>query len=463
MKKVSFVILALLIVAGIYVYPGVSRTLYIATGFSAKNICSGHFISGFDAQKVQDEALVPVSPIFGLVDFDVNEAKLQITTTIIGLFERHAFYRKGTGCTLLVIGQEEIKTAIQPINYDSLNKKDIWPLGLAPVENYRADIDYPMLASAIDSAFEEPSTESFRQTKAVAVIYKGELIAERYAPDVDVETPLLSWSMAKSVTSLQVGMLVSQGKLDLYAAADVPQWQGEGDPRSKITLDQLMRMSSALDFNETYGVDTDVSRMLSIEGNAAAFASQKKLKSEPDSQWSYSSGTTNIIAAIVKRAIGGDFQQYYDYAQSQLFEPLGIHSAQLETDASDTFIGSSYFYASTRDWAKLGQLMLQNGLWNGKQILPDHWVGYSSTPTKTQPDNIYGAQFWLNADPQSPEKQRKWPSVPSDAYFMAGFQSQYVVMIPSEQLVVVRMGFTKPGEESGIEHLVSGVVAAIQH
>ncbi|MCP3673628.1 MAG: serine hydrolase, partial [Gammaproteobacteria bacterium] len=313
----------------------------------------------------------------------------------------------------------------------------------------------------IDQAFSETEVSGKRNVKAIGIVYKGKLIAERYANGVDSKTPLLSWSMAKSVTNLQIGLLVKSQKLALYEPATVPQWNNSEDPRSKITLDQLMRMSSGLEFNETYGINTDVSSMLSVEDNAGAFAANKPLEFAPDTHWSYSSGTTNILTGIIKRAVGGDFQHYYQYAQKELFQPLDINNAIMETDASDTFIGSSYFYASARDWAKLGQLMLQNGQWNGEQLLPENWVEYSTTPTKTSDDNQYGAQFWLNNNPTSPNKRRKWPDVPEDAYYMGGFQGQYVVTVPSKELVVVRFGFTKPGTDRGINELINNTIKAI--
>ncbi|MFT5451665.1 MAG: CubicO group peptidase (beta-lactamase class C family) [Enterobacterales bacterium] len=169
-----------------------------------------------------------------------------------------------------------------------------------------------------------------------------------------------------------------------------------------------------------------------------------------------------MISGIIKRTIGGDLQQYYEYTQKNLFIPLGINTAISETDASDTFVGSSYFYASARDWAKLGQLLLQNGQWGAQQILPQYWVKYITTATKTHPLNEYGAQFWLNQNPDTKEIDRTWPTVPDDAFYMGGYQGQYVVVIPSKELIIVRFGFTKPGTDKGIERLISDTIAALE-
>jgi CubicO group peptidase (beta-lactamase class C family) len=460
-KKIIIAILLVTFGAGFYYYSAISSTLNIATGFAAKNICSGHFISKFEVNKLAEEALKPISPAFYVVSFGVDDELMQVNTSIAGLFQRKAIYREGTGCTLLAIGQKTLDTKITPLEFAQLSQTAHWPLGDGAIAKNEDSIDYTLIDQAIDKAFAETESVGKRYTKAVGIVYKGKLIAERYAEDVNKNTPLLSWSMAKSITSLQVALLVKAGKLELLDKAEVPQWQGTNDPRASITLDQLMRMSSGLAFNETYGINTDVSRMLSTEANAAEYAASKPLEYDPDTHWSYSSGTSNIISGIIKRAIEGDFQQYYEYTQQALFKPLGIQSAIFETDASDTFIGSSYFYATARDWAKLGQLLLQNGQWNNQQIIPENWVAYSSTATKTSTLNKYGAQFWLNRSPDTKGQSSIWPTAPQDAYYMGGYQGQYVIIIPSEDLVIVRFGFSQSGTNRGMEELINNTIAAL--
>jgi len=459
-KKVILVLLLILIGFGTYHYPNISTTLNVVSGFSAKNLCSGYFISGFEGDSLAAESLAPISPAFSLVSYEFDKDNKSITTSVLGGFERKAIYRQGLGCTLLVSGQESISTKVNPLNFKNQSSTEGWPNGLAAATVNEA-VNYQLLNQGIERAFSEPEPTGKRNVKAVAIIYNGKLIAEQYSEDIDLNTPLLSWSMAKSITGLQVGLLVKQGKLDVLKPAIVPAWQDSDDPRSKITLDQLMRMSSGLEFNETYGINTDVSRMLSIEGDSGEFAASKSLEFDIDSHWSYSSGTSNIISGIVKRSIGGDLQNYYEFTQKQLFLPLGINTAILETDASDTFIGSSYIYASARDWAKLGQLLLQNGRWKGEQLLPESWVKYTTTATKTSPLNNYGAQFWLNKDPDDKNIKRFWPSVSTDVFYMGGFQGQYVVVVPSKDLVIVRFGFTEPGTSRGIERLISDTIAAL--
>lgn len=244
------------------------------------------------------------------------------------------------------------------------------------------------------------------------------------------------------------------------APAPIAEWQN--DERSSITTDMLLRMSSGLAFNETYGINTDVTNMLANEISASDYALNMSLAYPVDTHWAYSSGTSNIVAKIVFDTIGGDLQNKYDYANQVLFSPLGLQQAFMETDGNNVFVGSSYFYATPLDWAKLGQLMLQDGVWQGERLLPEGWVEYSYTPTHTAENREYGAHFWLNSAPQNDWWHSPWPDAPHDAYFMSGYQGQFVIMIPSKELVVVRLGYTHPGTNEGINELLIGIIAAIE-
>jgi len=265
-----------------------------------------------------------------------------------------------------------------------------------------------------------------------------------------------------------LGILHGSEDLPLFGSIPVPEWQGADDPRAAITVDQMLRMSSGLEFDETYAVGTDVTRMLSLEPNAGRFAAAKPLAHEPGEVWAYSSGTSNILAQVIRETVGGAPQDHYNFAQDNLFGPIGATSFRLETDASGTHIGSSYIYATARDWARLGQLYLEDGIWNGVSILPQGWVDYSRTPTSNNPYRNYGAHFWLNRDPVSgtpPDATfpaPMWPDAPRDAYSMNGFQGQHVVIIPSQDLVIVRLGFATRYLESGVNDLIAGVIAATE-
>lgn len=443
-----FVLVAALFFGGKYL----SSVLSAGSGFSAKRLCSGYFLSGMSGEQIVNEALVTTAPVFSNISYEIDTTNHLVDARLFGLFERRAVFTEGTGCTLLRAGRLQLRRKLEVAKAHKLNPELPWPRGSAPASANRR------LDPVLEQAFAEPDPQTARNTKAVVVIHEGQLVAEKYAPGINAKTPLPGWSMTKSVTNLLIGILVNDGKLRLNQTAPVPLWQRDfRDPRSEITVDQLLRMSSGLEFNEEYTLDSDVTRMLSIESDTAGFAAAKPLVAEPGSVWSYSSGTSNILSGVIRWVVGGYLQEYYDFTQKRLFLPLGIRTATLETDNNGNFIGSSYMYASARDWARLGQFCLQDGRWQGNQMLPEGWMNYSITPTPNNPRNNYGAHFWLNADPEDVNQQRTWPQLPADAYSMNGYQGQRVIIIPSKDLVVVRLGVSA-GPNRGIEQLVSGIV-----
>ena len=455
-KLLLLILIALLSVFG-YFYTDISKTLNTAAGFSAKNLCSGHFNSGYPLDQLMTEALVPVNPGFSYVSYEKDETQPAIRTSIFGLKPRVAIYRPGMGCTLLGVGQESLSGSISRPPKPAPDAQVPWPVGSAIAEQ-QSYIDYEQLNQAIAEAFIEPAT-GLRQTKAVVVIHKGQLVAEQYAAPITATTPSLSWSMAKSVTNLLIGTLVQRNKIDINQPAPIALWQQ--DERAAITTDHLLRMSSGLAFNETYGINTDVTFMLSNATSASDYAIDVPLAYPVDTHWAYSSGTTNILSRIVFDTIGGTLQDKYDYADDALFSPIGLQSATMETDGNNVFIGSSYFYATPHDWARLGQLVLQDGQWNGERLLPEGWIDYSVKPTPTALNREYGAQFWLNSKPTNDHWRSPWPSAPNDAYHMGGYQGQFVIVIPSKELVVVRLGYTAPGSDEGIDNLLAGVLNAL--
>ena len=455
LKKLIFTLVLVMVVALIFGGKYLSSALSAGSGFSAKRICSGYFLSDMPGEQIVDEALITTSPFLSNISYEIDTTNRLVDARLYGLFERRAVFTEGTGCTLLRAGREQLHRKLELAEVSNLDAMLPWPQGSVPgPANTR-------LEPVLEQAFAEPDPQTERNTKAVVVIHKGQLVAEKYAPGVDARTPLPGWSMTKSVTNLLIGLLMNDGRLRLTQTAPVPLWQSElGDPRADITIDQLLRMSSGLQFDEKYALYSDVTRMLSIEPDAAGFAASKPLVAEPGNVWSYSSGTTNILSGVIRWTVGGYLQEYYDFTQKRLFLPLGIHTATLETDNNGTFIGSSYMYASARDWARLGQFCLQDGRWQGKRLLPEGWMKYSTTPTPNNPLNNYGAHFWLNANPQDSNQQRTWPNLPADAYSMSGFQGQRVIIIPSKDLVIVRLGFSG-GPNRGIEQLAARIIDVI--
>jgi CubicO group peptidase (beta-lactamase class C family) len=272
---------------------------------------------------------------------------------------------------------------------------------------------------------------------------------------------MLSWSMAKSVLAALVGIAVGDGRLALDAAAPVPEWSSPADPRRAITLDHLLRMSSGLRFDETYGATNDVSRMLFTAPDTGAFAARSPLAAPPGSRWAYSSGTSNLLARVLRGAVGGDLEALLRFARERLFDPVGMTSAFFEPDASGTFIGSSFAFATARDWARFGELHRRGGEWYGRRVLPEGWVAYETTPAPSAPPRCYGAHWWLNAAADAPGC-RPWRGVPADAYAARGHSGQYVVVVPSARLVVVRLGLSLPddGDDGGAE-LVAELASAL--
>ncbi|MEM7005690.1 MAG: serine hydrolase [Pseudomonadota bacterium] len=455
LKRIAIGIGAILVGAVAYIYFAYGSVARGGSGYAAKNICSGYFLSRFSPEVIRTEALAGASSILADVSYTIDDDRQTVTTRLFGLFERRAIYTPGIGCTVLPAGENDAAMPVSALPKLTVPSNRPWPEGRATPNLTNR------FGALLDAAFAEEDPERPRDTKAIVVVHDGKLIAEKYAEGVTSETPLIGWSMAKSVTGLMTGILVGDGALSIEAPAPVPQWQAdENDPRTEITLDQLLRMSSGLKFEETYSAATDVTQMLSNEPDAAAFAASMPLAGPPDTIWSYSSGTTNIISAIIRRSVGDTLQDYYTFSQERLFRPLGIRTAVLEADRSGNFIGSSYMYASARDWARLGQFCLQNGNWNGEQIVPDGWIDYLTTPTSTADSNIYGAQVWLNRNPDDPDRERAFPGLPDDMYYMSGFQGQVVMVVPSENLVITRFGFT-PGRNHGVEELAAGIIAEL--
>jgi CubicO group peptidase (beta-lactamase class C family) len=448
--KIALIGIAFILGAGFIVFGWLlSRAMPIGTGYVAKYLCSSTFVSDRNPKTVFKEDVAPVNPLAKIVNYTIDSQQKTVTADSFGLFRLTALYRDGCGCSL-VVGTTAEKMRNQELVEPGFMKKRLehradlsWPAGdLGPGNSSDAGIDTKRLEAALDEAFSEPGPENPRKTRAVVVVYDGRLIAERYAPGFNKDMPLMGWSMSKSVTNALVGILVRQGKLDIMKPGPVMEWQKEDDPRKEITLDQLLRMSSGLKFEETYAPLYDATEMLYGSYDFAAYAAAKPLETQPDGKWYYSSGTANIVARIVRQTVEEEYRFYYRFLFEGLFDKIGMYSALMEPDSSGTFVGSSYTMATARDWARFGLLYLQDGVWQGGRILPQGWVKYSTTPTPKAPLGQYGAHFWLNAGSASDPKSRLWPNAPQDAFAAQGFQEQKLIIIPSRKLVLVRLGAT---------------------
>ncbi len=467
--KIILIVIALVLVAAVVTGGWLfSKALPIGTGFVAKYICSSTFISDRDPEIVFAEEVEPVNIIAKVVDFRINREQKSVTATSFGLFALTAIYREGCGCSL-VIGTTAEEMARQKLVPPDFTKKrpqhraDLpWPAGSqGPANPSIVGVDVQKLAKALDAAFAEPGPEKPRKTRAVVVVYDGRLIAERYASGFDKDMPLLSWSMSKSFTNALVGILVRQNRLDIMQPAPVPEWDNEDDARQKITLDQLLRMSSGLKFGEVYLPLYDVTYMLYGSHDFAAYAAARPLETTPGSKWNYSSGSANIVARIVRQTIEKEYDYYYSFIYKELFDKIGMYSAIVEPDSSGTFVGSSYALATPRDWARFGLLYLQNGVWQGEQIFSQDWVAYTTTPTPGAPQGEYGAHIWLNAGSATDPNDRRWPGAPRDAFAALGFQEQKVIVIPSRKLVLVRFGATADRKTWNTDEFIKNILAAL--
>jgi CubicO group peptidase (beta-lactamase class C family) len=422
-----------------------------ATGYAAKIGCSAAFVSGRPVAAVREQELAQVA--FVHVEFD--EQARTVEASVAGIARQRAVHQGSVGC---VRSRSEPSAAItqrEPKLVGEVDHSQPWPLGDG--EDRRPDpdgLDRAALDAIVADAFAEPEPDAPRNTRALLVAYEGRLVAERYAEGFDATMALPGWSMAKSVTNALFGLLVGRGELELDAPAPVPEWHEQpGDPRAAITSSQLLRMSSGLAFEERYGPFGPGSDMLFVDESCAALAIAAPLIAEPGTHYAYSSGTANIIARIIRDRFSSPEAQGQFFHEA-LFEPLGLRSAVLELDATGTFVGSSFALMTARDWARLGQLYLDDGLWNGRRILPEGWVEYSRTPAPAAPHGEYGALFQTNAG--------RWrlPSAPEDAFEMVGYEGQSVLIVPSRRAVIVRLGLTR-GASWDTDELARRVLATL--
>jgi CubicO group peptidase (beta-lactamase class C family) len=264
--------------------------------------------------------------------------------------------------------------------------------------------------------------------------------------------------MSKSVVGALAGTLVALGLWRLDAPVPLAAWRGPGDPRAAITLAQLLAMSSGLEFEEDYAEPlSDVNLMLWADGDAGGYAAAKRLAHPPGTHWQYASGTTNVIAAAMRDTLG---QSYAAYPRRALFEPLGMASAVLEPDASGTFVGSSLMFATARDWARFGLLFVNDGRWRGARVLPDGWVAYSATPAPAAVDRNYGAHWWLKLG-RPPGAAPV--ALPPDTFHAAGHGGQYVSVVPSRTLVVVRLGHAVDAGAWDQEAFLARIISAVEN
>ena len=438
-KRLLVILIAALVAVAVFQYP----KLTIISGYAAKNMASTLFISGrSEASVVENDNNVP---LIKLASTEVNTAENSVAARVIRLMKRKAICREGLGCALLIDGARDAINTARP-EREFLSSPLPFPYGNgAPRDSFFSEVDYQQLEMALDLPFEN---EEVQKTRTLLGVYKDHIVAERYVDGFGPDTPILGWSMSKSVLGTLFGILEYQGKVDLDRPAPVKSWQN--DPRKDITLNHLLRMQSGLEWDEDYTEISDVTRMLFLSKDMTKVQESKEAVGEPTEIWNYSSGTSNLLSGILRQQFS-QHQDYLNFPYKELIDKMGMSSMLIETDLSGNFVGSSYTWASTHDWAKFGLLYLHEGNWNGEQLFDASWVKYVTTPT-AHSDGTYGAHFWLNAE-------GKYPGVPRDLYSANGYQGQYVFIIPSKDLVIVRTGLAEP-PDFDLDNFLKEVVAA---
>ena len=419
--------------------------LPVANGYAAKKMCSCTFIADRAQSSIQEEDLA-----FGPLSFTktkIDHEQQSVTSSFLGLQSRTAVYRNDVGCILLN-GKDNYNNTLK-VRRSKLDPNTPWPLGSRFESQQVEGVDYTVLRSAVNQAFDPSQKMDSLKTRAVVIIYKDTLVMESYADGFNKDTEILGWSMTKSITATLIAMKIDEGKFTLDSDHLFPEWD---DKRKHIKLRDLLNMQSGLGFGEEYASLSDATRMLYISDDVSHIPLSSSPKYKPGTHWYYSSGTSNILSALL-RNYSTSQEAYLNMPYERLFNPLGMNSAVLESDESGHYIGSSYMYATPRDWARFGLLYLNQGNWYGEQLIDSTWIDFVDNPV---PDSkgIYGGHFWLNASNSA------YPDVPSDLYSCNGFQGQYVFIIPSYDAVIVRMGLTE-GALFDINGFLSGILQAL--
>ncbi len=437
-----------------------------AAAWGAHHLCAGLFVVGRDYQRdpdavvAQDIAPFPAFRWEQSFQYDVDHGEQRVTVKAPGAPARTATYYDDQGCVIHARDSGEIH--FEPVDVlSNLPDPSVqpWPTGdldahaalppEADVEAFNATLDWAM-------------NDAGQNTRALVVVYQGKIIAERYAPGFTGHTPQISWSQGKSITAALVGVLVQHGELELDQPAPVPEWhQDPADPRREITVGDLLHMSSGLDF-KNYGVSDSLSYTKENEHfviyfdavNIFEHAINQPLDIPPNSQFRYRNSDPLTLGRIVRQTVEARGEDYLTFPQRALFDRIGMRNVVLETDTYGNFIMTGYDFASAHDWARFGLLHLWDGVWEGERILPEGWVEFVSTPTPTDPRKRYGGLFWLNAGGALPD-------VPRDAFWAAGFMGQNTVVIPSLDMVVVRLGPSPGGSNGYLNRVIGGVMKAL--
>lgn len=427
-----------------YVPPPGDRLVHDTSGY-AKTMCSAVFISGMDpavAAETQGYFTGPYAQRSRVGAPVVDRSRKEVRISIPNGPTLTARYYGSQGCVTLPVGKDDV--LFTPVTVTSAlpdAATQPWPMGdVLPTEPY-SGVDMAKVRSAVDTAFARPDA----YTSAFVVTHKGRIVGERYMTGTTATTPLESWSMGKSVVATLMGVLVGQGSYRLDQSAPIPQWQSPGDPRQQIKIADILHMSSGLRIKAPDDPDFDPNgtypdHLYLYTGRIDSFdyAATRPQQWPPNTVGRYRNTDPVLASYLVRLAVEKRGEDYLSFPQRSLFDKIGIRTMVMETDPYGNLLTQGYEYASARDWARLGNLYLQDGVWNGERILPAGFVDFVRTVAPAWAADkrpIYGGFFWLNTT-------STWP-VPTSAYYMLGAGGQMTLIIPSHDLVVVRLGLDK--------------------
>jgi CubicO group peptidase (beta-lactamase class C family) len=433
-----------------YVPPAGDPLEHHASGF-AKIVCSAVFVSGFDPAFAAENLGYFVAPYEERKKLGTPQVDRQARSVRVAMPNgtvREARHLGSQGCVTLPIGKTDVSftpTIVKSTLPDA--KTQPWPMGNAPTKApLPTGVDAAKVQAAVDAAFDPAG-----MTAAFVVTYKGEIIAERYGEHVTMTTPLESWSMGKSLTATLLGVLIQQGAYDLWQRAPIPEWQTPGDPRAAIRIADILRMSSGLRIRAPQDPDYDPSgpypdHLYLYTGAVDSFkyAATRPLQWPPNTVGRYRNTDPVLGNYLIRLAVEKRGESYHAFPQRALFDKIGIRTMVMDTDPFGNFLTQGYELASGRDWARLANLYLQDGVWNGERLLPEGFVKFVSTLApawEADKRPIYGGFFWLNGEESFP--------APKDAYYMTGVGGQNTLIVPSHDLVVVRLGHYKGAGPGG--------------
>jgi len=430
-KKVIYSVLILLL--GGLVYGAMTNypKLSIITSYAAEKMCSCTFIAERSQESIQAEDL-SMSPL-SLSKTKIDRKNKTATASIYGIKAKTAEYRGKLGC-VLIHGDDDYNIKFPS---KTIAKTDLpnlaFPYGDKVEINTMQGVDYEGLEKAANLAFDPNNEMTQRKTRSLLIMHKDSLIFERYAKGYDENTEMLGWSMTKSIMNTWVGMMVKDSLLDIANKGLFTEWAN--DDRKNISLNDLLHMESGLEWAEVYSDVSTATKMLYDSEDNGGVALKQPLEYTPGSYWEYSSGTSNIISKYLRNQFS-NYDDYLSFPHERIFQKLNMDDTFMEVDESGSYIGSSYCYATTRDWARFGTLYLRDGVWNGERLLPEGWIDYTKTPAVNS-DGIYGAHFWTNAGASY------YKDAPADMYSANGYEGQRVFIIPSKDLIIVRMGLSE--------------------